>query len=195
MIFIRVNIYMDITNLAGKLLVAPPKILDRRFNNTVIYIASHTSAGAWGLVVNKPITNVTASSVLARVDIPLLVEGEIYAGGPVNNTSINFLHTSEVVTDDTVYDESGICVSGNLSFVNELYNGFWPRQYRVVIGACTWGPGQLEGEIRGEHPWSPEHSWLIAPAVEEVIFELNGIDQWRAAVELSARCAVKDWMN
>lgn len=185
---------MTPSDLSGYLLVAPPKVLDRRFNNTVIYIISHTPSGAWGLVTNKPIVGMSNKEVMNRLHIPLDLAGEVHAGGPVNNTSIHFIHTNEIVTDSTMFDDdTGICVSGDLSFITELANNVRPNKYRMYVGSCSWAPGQLEGEMRGEHPWSKEHSWLIAPASQEILFDLTGIEQWQAAVELSAQSAVRDW--
>ena len=39
--------------LAGRLLVAAPQLGDPRFQETVIYIVSHNTDGAFGLVVNR----------------------------------------------------------------------------------------------------------------------------------------------
>jgi len=185
---------MNIQNLTGQLLVAPPKILDRRFNNTVIYINSHTSTGAWGMVINKPIVSVTNTDILKRVNIELDLPGEVHAGGPINSTSLHFLHTPDVSTMETRHSGTGLCVSSDMGFISELMAGNIPKQYRLILGTCSWAPGQLEGEISGQEPWNKEHSWLVAPADHEVLFGLTGMDLWRASVELSARSAVSDWM-
>ena len=42
------------TNLTGKLLVAMPGMGDPRFEQSVVYICTHTAEGAMGLIVNKP---------------------------------------------------------------------------------------------------------------------------------------------
>ena len=182
-------------NLTGKLLVAPPSVLDRRFNNTVIYISSHTASGAWGVVLNKPLEQVSIRSIMDKIGYHVNMEGTIHAGGPVDQTTVHFLHSAEVITHDTIVNEHGICVSGDEQFVDKLLNDQIPEEYRVLIGACTWAPGQLEGELRGEDPWTPEHSWLVAPAIPTVVIGLDGMDQWHAAVDFAARSAVSEWMS
>jgi putative AlgH/UPF0301 family transcriptional regulator len=46
----------DEAGLAGRLLVAEPSIADPRFAETVIYIVSHDDQGAFGLIVNRPLS-------------------------------------------------------------------------------------------------------------------------------------------
>jgi putative AlgH/UPF0301 family transcriptional regulator len=62
------------------------------------------------------------------------------------------------------------------------------------MGLCSWAPGQLEAEILGQHPWPNESSWLTAPATEDIIFGVEGMDQWHEAVNHCAKATVKDWM-
>jgi len=181
--------------LSGNILVAPPKIADRRFNNSVIYVCNHSEAGAWGLILNKA-SNHPNSLVLQRinVDVPNL-PGEVYAGGPVNNSSIHFLHTSEVLSMETLVGPTGICSSGDTGFLTEIMAGHFPEKFRMFLGLCSWAPGQLEGEITGTPPWTKDHSWLTAPASEQIVFDFDGMEQWSAAVEYCAQHTVRDWMN
>ena len=181
--------------LSGHILVAPPRIIDRRFNNSVIYLVSHTEAGAWGLMLNKS-SNHDNHAVLARarIDVPDLL-GKAYGGGPVNTTSIHFLHTAETLSMETVVGPyGGVCSSGDHSFLTELMVGHIPRKFRMFVGMCSWAPGQLEGELTGTPPWNPDHSWLTAPASEEIVFDYDGMDQWAAGVEYCAQHTVREWM-
>lgn len=185
---------MTSLNLTGHLLIAPPSIIDRRFNNAVIYIVSHTESGAWGLALNKPVEGVAVNSIMQRLKFPIVLNGEIHAGGPVDNTTVHFLHSNDVVSADTIMNDDGICISGDMAFIDRLMHNYVPEKYRVFLGACTWGPGQLEGELLGESPWTHEHRWLTAPAMESIVFGFDRMEQWNAAVDLAARSAVKDWM-
>ena len=181
-------------NLTGKLLVAPPNVMDRRFNNTVIYVCKNSPTGSWGVVLNKPIEDVSIKTIMDKIGYDIKMDGIIHAGGPVDHTTLHFLHTPDILSTDSIVNENGICVSGDEQFVDHLLNDRIPRRYRVLLGACTWGPSQLEGEIMGQEPWTPEHSWLIAPANPAIVFGLDGMDQWHAAVDLAARSAVSEWM-
>jgi len=178
----------------GYMLVAPPKIGDRRFANTVIYIINHSPAGAWGIITNKPILNVNVKQVFEKIGMECDIDGVIHAGGPVNNQSIHLLHSPEVKGPETQEVSPGISVSNDLNFLMHISKGFVPKKFKAFLGACSWAPGQLEGELIGVKPWSPEHSWLYAPADPTIIFGLTGIEQWQAAVEKTAKVAIKDWM-
>lgn len=178
----------------GHFLIAPPNALDKRFSNTVIYVVNHTDVGAWGVVTNKPFLNLTVNKVLDKLGFDFEIGGIIHAGGPVNTQNIHIIHTPETSSTETQHVSDGISVSSDYGFLSTLAMGPLPENHRMFLGAVSWAPGQLEGEMRGDHPWKPEHSWLYAPADPEVLFELDGIDQWKAAVELSAKAAVRDWM-
>jgi putative transcriptional regulator len=146
-------------------------------------------------MLNKP-SNTANRTVLQRIniDVPDLT-GDTYAGGPVNNASVHFLHTAEVLSMETlVGPHGGICSSGDTGFLAEILQGNIPRRFRMFVGLCSWAPGQLEGELTGTPPWTKDHSWLIAPASEEIVFDYNGMEQWSAAVEYCAQHTVKDWM-
>jgi putative transcriptional regulator len=192
-VFISVNMLMNTTYLAGHILVAPPKMLDRRFSNTVIYIASHTEVGAWGLVLNKS-NNINARDILLRVGVDLSIIGTVYHGGPMNSGSIHFLHTDDLLSNDSHVGGTGMAVSGDMSYISLMEQGLLPNQQRVFMGLCSWAPGQLEAEILGQHPWPSECSWLTAPATEDIIFGVEGMDQWHEAVNHCAKATVKDWM-
>lgn len=178
----------------GYLLVAPPKISDKRFTNTVILVVNHTDVGAWGVVVNKPIANITVKEVFDKAGIDNAMTGVIHAGGPVNNQTVHLLHSAEVSGSETIIINDDIRMTNNLAFIIDMAQGHMPDKFKAFLGACSWAPGQLEGEIRGASPWSTQHSWLYMPADERIVFDLNGIEQWQAAVEGTAKRAIREWM-
>ncbi|PPR78094.1 MAG: hypothetical protein CFH06_00952, partial [Alphaproteobacteria bacterium MarineAlpha3_Bin5] len=55
--------------LTGNLLIAMPEMLDPRFRKSVIYICTHGPEGAMGLVINKPIEEITFDDVLEQFNI------------------------------------------------------------------------------------------------------------------------------
>lgn len=188
-----VNIVMAI-NLAGKILVSPPNIIDRRFANSVIYIAEHEEAsGAWGVMVNRT-SEIPASRIMEKAAIDLHLNGTVHLGGPVEIQRLIMLHSSDVISSETIMSNSGICVSNDMEFIGKMIDGDRPRYLKAIIGICSWGPGQLEGEIAGVPPWRPEHSWLIGEPDMETIFELDDIDLWTESVHHCAKSTVKDWM-
>ena len=81
-----------------------------------------------------------------------------------------------------------------MQYLLKLSEGRDPGVHRMFVGVCSWAPGQLEGEILGESPWSREHSWLMAPSDKSIIFDYDELEQWQAAVDHCAKHAVRDWM-
>ena len=55
--------------LAGKLLVATPKMPDPRFAKTVIFMVTHDASGAMGLVLNRPMGEIPVASLLEEFGI------------------------------------------------------------------------------------------------------------------------------
>jgi len=58
--------------------------------------------------------------------------------------------------------------------MHALANGQGPKQQHFALGYSGWDAGQLEDEIRN-------NSWLIAPANEEIVFEIPFSQRWEAA--------------
>ena len=55
--------------VVGQLLIAMPKMLDPRFEKTVIYMCVHNADGAMGLIVNRPLEELSFSDLLDQMDI------------------------------------------------------------------------------------------------------------------------------
>ena len=68
-------------DLSGHLLVAQPSSADPYFSNSVIVVAKHTPAGAWGLMVNKPTQKITLNQVMQQTGILSDKSDKIYVGG------------------------------------------------------------------------------------------------------------------
>ena len=85
-------------NTAGRLLVAVRAMPDPRFAETVIYMVTHDESGAIGVVVNRPMGEVTLAALLDGLGLDgEAVEGKlgVHYGGPVENDLGFVLHTSD----------------------------------------------------------------------------------------------------
>jgi putative AlgH/UPF0301 family transcriptional regulator len=56
-------------DLTGKMIVAMPAMGDTRFQRAVILICAHTAQGAMGLIINKPLTELSFSDLLTQLKI------------------------------------------------------------------------------------------------------------------------------
>src|SRR5215475_1043545 len=83
-------------SLAGKLLVAMPRIGDPRFDHTVIMMCTHTEEHAMGLVLNRPKDELTLGDVLDHLGIsaaPEMAPVTVLDGGPVRPDRGFVLHS------------------------------------------------------------------------------------------------------
>lgn len=187
---------MTIRVRATDLLIAPPNIPDPRFKNAVLMLTHNEPSGSFALCVNRP-TDYTLKEVLAdtRLDLPTLPNLPIYWGGPVGTQSLWMLHSSDWVTEGTVMITSAWAMTSSEEMFHNISDGDMPRQLRMVMGYCTWAPGQLQKELEGAHPWHPQHSWLVAQNLgPEWLLEQDPSDIWASATTLSSHQAVDSWL-
>lgn len=161
----------------GTLLAALPNLVDPNFMHSVVLICQHAEPGAYGLVVNRR-TEHTVRELLP--DHPTLgkVDEAIWLGGPVDPTSLQFVHR---VPDQVAGGHPlglGLFLGGNLESLGRylLENPDSARDHvRIFIGYSGWSPGQLEGELR-------LGSWLPAPPALDAVFGRDTAATWRQVV-------------
>ncbi|HRK65432.1 MAG TPA: YqgE/AlgH family protein, partial [Terricaulis sp.] len=100
---------MSSESLTGKLLVAMPGIGDPRFDHSVIFMCSHDSDHAMGLIVNKPKDEVTVSDVLEHLGLE--ADDEVGAravldGGPVRTDRGFVLHSEDFAAGEATQSVS-----------------------------------------------------------------------------------------
>ena len=92
----------------GKLLVAPPKMPDWRFQKSIIYIWRHDVGGAGGVIINKKCNHPTFQHVCKEgglSDVDPKIDPPVYYGGPVLTNIIGVLHTKEVTLGSSNTDK------------------------------------------------------------------------------------------
>ncbi|MBM3564755.1 MAG: YqgE/AlgH family protein [Alphaproteobacteria bacterium] len=163
--------------LAGQMLVAAPSIKDPRFQKSVIFMIGHDAAGAFGLIVNRPVGSGTLKNFLKGLGMEGGDKGgplALHYGGPVEGELGFVLHTDDVLGAESRAVAGGYAWSPAPEVLQAASEGRGPRRLLFALGYSGWGPGQLEGEIeRGD--------WLIAPADEAAIFEIKNDDAWDKA--------------
>lgn len=134
-------------DLAGKLLVATPLILDPNFLHTVVYVYAHAvSDGAAGVVVNRPTQEPTIDHLPEWRSV-LAAPPSIFWGGPVAEDGGVVL----------MVEDGEVAVSADRLPPDR------PVRARLFVGQAGWGPGQLEAEVA-------EGSWLVMdPTPEDVL--------------------------
>lgn len=169
----------------GKLLIAHPNLPQGHwFKKSVIYIYSDNEEGTMGLMLNVPSTLLIKDLFEHKDETFHDEKSKVRIGGPVNTSAVILLHTNDWASDNTVSAGSHYNITSDVNMFHRLSIGDEPRFWRVMMGTCSWGPGQLDSEMNGDPPYKSEHSWLLAEANNSIIFENDYEDQWLNAVEL-----------
>lgn len=191
-----VNMCMVQLNYTGKLLIAQPRCVSSFFTETVTLLVSHAHHGSWGLILNKKFDGdaMTLNDLLDSVGIERHKNftDPLYIGGPVERSKVAVLHSSEWFSHSTQPITDNISMTNDISILAAISRGEGPDQYRIICGLSAWGAGQLEGEMSGQEPWTPQHRWLTAPATSE-IFESNGRELWNRSLQTAVNLEVKEW--
>lgn len=165
--------------LEGQLLVAMPRMTDRRFRRSVIYLCAHSAEGAMGLIINQHADHIDFPDLLDRLGIsseiadggesPELPDAAIslpvHNGGPVETGRGFVLHTSDYFIDEaTMAIRDGVCLTATLDILRAIAAGNGPEQALLALGYAGWSPGQLESEIQA-------NGWLHCPASIDLVFD------------------------
>ena len=164
--------------LAGRLLVAAPKLGDPRFQETVIYMVQHNKDGALGLVINRFLGSGPLDKFLEGFGLETeSAEGSIriHYGGPVEPSAPIVLHSPDYSGPGTTQVPDGLAMTTQLDVLKAIAEGKGPQQSLFVFGYAGWGPGQLEGEIARD-------DWLTAPADDSLIFGDDPEGVWGKAM-------------
>ena len=161
-------------------LVATNNMKDPRFKETVIVMFENNKNGAWGLVVNKPISNVFIKNLIDFPKNYKKLNSKIYNkkipifwGGPVDKNRIFILHSKEYESESTIkYNK--ISLSSDFETLLKIAENKGPENNLIIIGISSWGPGQLEGEIERD-------GWILSEIKKEVIFEIENNEKWKNA--------------
>ncbi len=164
---------------AGQLLVATDTLRDPRFVRSVVYMLRHDSAGALGIVINRPLGSIPLARVLEALGrAPAGVSGEIrvHYGGPVEPGRGMVLHTPDWRGGDSRVVHEGVAVSSDPAVFEAIGRGEGPRRTIFAAGYAGWAPGQLEGELAGGF-------WIVVAADEALIFDDEAETKWDRATE------------
>lgn len=159
-------------DLAGKLLIATPLLLDPNFYRTVVYLHEHSADGAMGLVLNR-LTPARLDDHLPQWAEAVSAPPAVFFGGPVSNeVAVGLAHRPEVPPDDWEPDSLGIGLV-DLSLSPGTFGKLGAS--RVYSGYSGWTGGQLEAELT-------TGSWIVAVARMEDVFTPAPEDLWRTVL-------------
>ncbi|MBA3309538.1 MAG: YqgE/AlgH family protein [Nocardioidaceae bacterium] len=156
---------------AGRLLLATPRLIDPNFARGVILVLDHDSAGALGVVINRP-THLPLRAVLPGWGESVAEPQLLFSGGPVAPDSALAVGLSAGGGPDAGFQRIG----GDYGLVDldTEPEALLPSLVgvRVFAGYAGWGGGQLESEIE-------EGSWYVVGAVPTDLLHPDPEGLWR----------------
>ena len=175
---------VDFTN---QFLIAMPSLRDGAFAGSVIYMCEHTTDGALGLVINKPI-DINLKNLFEKVDLSLdredLAGVPVYFGGPVQTERGFVLHERLGGSEgEGGHYNSSMQIPGGLEMTTSkdvleaLSNGAGPKKILITLGYSGWGAGQLEEEMS-------RNGWINVGAEPGIIFDTPALERYDKALSL-----------
>jgi putative transcriptional regulator len=164
--------------LVGQCLVAMPGLIDSNFSRTVVYVCAHTQDGAMGLVVNRPIVQVTFPDILEQIGIeptPVCEQIRVHFGGPVETGRGFVLHTGDFRQSATMPVTDSVALTATTDVLQAIAAGYGPRASLMVLGYAGWNAGQLDAEIK-------DNAWLTVDADEDLLFGPSSEQKWEQAI-------------
>ena len=170
---------VDSMDLIGQMIVAMPGLTDPRFDRSVILICAHNDEGAMGLIVNKPMLDMSFTGLLDQLKIPRAPTGRdisVHFGGPVERGRGFVLHSTDYQGGTATMQIAGAYgMTATLDVLEALARGAGPKQALLALGYAGWGPGQLEAEIG-------RNDWLTSDTDAGLIFAPDDGAKWTQAL-------------
>ncbi len=172
--------------LAGKLLIAAPRMVDPNFARTVVLVLHHDLGGSLGLVLNRP-SQLDLDEPLAQWSSLAGAPRVVFVGGPVASAAAICLARLRP-------DRPG--GGGLLGFAYETPQGWRSvgarigtldlngdpaaaalsvEVIRVFAGYAGWGPGQLPAELG-------LGGWMVAEAGDGDAFSTDPGSLWKSVL-------------
>src|SRR6202041_1150460 len=170
----------DSAYLTNQLLIAMPYMGDPNFAQTVALICDHSSRGALGLILNKPLP-MRMGEIFEQLEIELELgpwrDRQVLRGGPMQTDRGFVVRRPHGEWDSTLKVSDTLHVTTSRDILAAMARGQGPAEAVIALGYAGWDGGQLEEEIRA-------NAWFSAPVDLGLIFELPFESRWHAAGRL-----------
>ena len=158
------------------LLLSMPQMTDPNFARSVVLLCDYTDQGAFGLVVNRQMTE--PAYTLIKTDPPVKVDPNVrlWVGGPVEPQRTWVLMSEPQGPDDEQREIApGVLLSFSRDLTLQMLQEPPSGKARVLIGYAGWGPGQLDQEIAAS-------GWLTLQVDSQLIFGVPPEQMWETAI-------------
>ncbi len=176
----------DFASLQGQLLIAMPQMEDPRFHQSVMMVLEHDANGAMGLIINRPLDDLTFGDLLQQIRTEQktpeeLADDEAVAvpvcfGGPVEIGRGFVLHSPDVMLPHTKRLHDTLALTTSLDMIDMIAKGRGPQKALLALGYAGWTAGQLEAELR-------DNAWLTASFQSGLVFDTASELIWDKAIQ------------
>lgn len=158
----------------GRFLISNPFLPGPFFDRSIIYIAEHGENGSIGYVINKPTTLYPDEVIKDLYNF----SGELYIGGPVGESSINFIHNLGALVPGSRKITRSISWGGDFSTIKELIHlGIANAEnIKFFAGYSIWSKGQLQDEI-------DDKTWVVADISDNKLLSNKTIHSWEESMK------------
>lgn len=159
------------TSLKKNFLIAMPGMDDETFAKSVVYLYEHSEHGAMGIIINKP-SPIDLGQILDHLGIPVpdapqITSRKVLMGGPDG-------HEHGMIVYPKTRQSRELTLCSSKETLIKIAEGEGPQNFLITLGYASWGPGQLERELR-------RNNWLVAPMDDEILFHVDLNDRWQLA--------------
>lgn len=184
-------------NYTGYLLAAHPRRPQDFFSQGVILIFKHDATGAIGLQINRAFTTgASMTSVMENLGITANFDDDpLHMGGEHGGNRVYVVHSLDWYTANSLQIGPNLGVSGDISVITAISENQGPSQFRAIAGYNIWGPGELESELDGTGVDEITQEWSYVPATVDLIFDYNGVEQWRRVIDAAGQQQTARWLS
>ncbi|WP_136247167.1 YqgE/AlgH family protein [Halomonas borealis] len=157
-------------SLKNHFLMAMPHLEDPNFAGTLSYLCDHDDKGTMGVVVNRPMDELTLEALFEQLELECSASANlsapVYYGGPVHKERGFILHEGDSQQwDSSLQVTDDIALTTSMDVLEALAAGRGPEKFLVCLGCVGWESGQLEQELM-------DNTWLTVEGRPDVLFEV-----------------------
>jgi putative transcriptional regulator len=157
------------------LLVSMPQLQDPNFVRTVVLLAEYGKHGAFGLVVNRKMSEPAHAVITPEPPLDIQKDVHLFVGGPVEPNRAWVLTANKELDDEALEVSGGVYLSASPTLIKRTLQSAPDPHVRLVIGYAGWGAGQLDDELA-------QSAWLMAPVQADLVFDVPIDVMWETAI-------------
>ncbi|MBL4705128.1 MAG: YqgE/AlgH family protein [Flavobacteriales bacterium] len=171
----KTTLMLDFSNLnklspkRGRILISEPFLEDEYFRRSVILLCEYNEEGAFGFILNN----------MMKIELSELVDGleingfNISLGGPVQTSSLYFIHSSPELLPGSIEIIDGLYMGGEFEALKEQISlgKIASDEIRFFLGYSGWSPNQLDDEMK-------ESAWFVSNVSYEQVMAGNQKSFW-----------------